>query len=140
MQHLFCLVVVRCSVLCLINVHNPQVRVDAPNTFEFRPCGYTLQVRGFRYSLPLLFTVWTTRVSNPLRSPHFRVLLLLRLDSSLQLRFSSWYLPILPVLQLFLHHRRNFYVFATLYTFLFRTSLLAHVLPIILARSYSPTL
>lgn len=140
MQHLFCLFMVSCSVLYLITVHNPPVRVDAPNAFEFHSCEPTLQVRGFRYFTPLLFTAWTTRVPNPLCSPRFRASLPSQPDSSLQLRSSSQYLSILSVLWLFPHHNCDSHVLATLYTLLSRTSLLAHALPIILARSYSPAL
>jgi hypothetical protein len=59
----------------------PLVRVPV-NSFEFQPCGRTSQAvclsRLLRQSPQRAiiqhtsFRVWTTRVSNPVRSPHFR--------------------------------------------------------------------
>jgi hypothetical protein len=59
----------------------PLVRVPV-NSFEFQPCGRTSQAvclsRWLRQSPQRAiiqhtsFRVWTTRVSNPVRSPHFR--------------------------------------------------------------------
>ena len=65
-----------------IKPHVPPL-VRAPvNSFEFQPCGRTPQVDGLTLSLrhrslrpggwPSSFTAWTTRVSNPVRSPRFR--------------------------------------------------------------------
>ena len=65
-----------------IKPHVPPL-VRAPvNSFEFQPCGRTPQVDNLSLSLHYRhsvadswlssFTVWTTRVSNPVRSPHFR--------------------------------------------------------------------
>ena len=65
-----------------IKPHVPPL-VRAPvNSFEFQPCGRTPQVDGLMLSLsrrqsiadsqPSSFTAWTTRVSNPVRSPRFR--------------------------------------------------------------------
>ena len=65
-----------------IKPHVPPL-VRAPvNSFEFQPCGRTPQVDGLMVSLrpwprkantqPSSFTAWTTRVSNPVRSPRFR--------------------------------------------------------------------
>ena len=50
-----------------------QVKVD-PNNYEFSPAQketdyYDLYIANSEYSS---FTVWTTRVSNPVCSPHFR--------------------------------------------------------------------
>ena len=59
----------------------PLVRAPV-NSFEFQPCGRTPQVDNLSLSLYYRlyiadsklssFTVWTTRVSNPVRSPHSR--------------------------------------------------------------------
>ena len=65
-----------------IKPHVPPL-VRAPvNSFEFQPCGRTPQVDNLSISLDhrhyiadselSSFTVRTTRVSNPVRSPHFR--------------------------------------------------------------------
>ena len=65
-----------------IKPHVPPL-VRAPvNSFEFQPCGRTPQVDNLSLSLCYRhcvadsklssFTVWTTRVSNPVRSPHSR--------------------------------------------------------------------
>ena len=65
-----------------IKPHVPPL-VRAPvNSFEFQPCGRTPQVDDLSLSLGLRhsvaggesssFTVRTTRVSNPVRSPHLR--------------------------------------------------------------------
>src|SRR5690606_25619548 len=65
-----------------IKPHAPPL-VRAPvNSFEFHPCGRTPQVCGLTLSLghrlyiadtePPSFRAWTTRVSNPVRSPRFR--------------------------------------------------------------------
>ena len=65
-----------------IKPHVPPL-VRAPvNSFEFQPCGRTPQVDDLSLSLrhrnlrpdgqSSSFTAWTTRVSNPVRSPRFR--------------------------------------------------------------------
>ena len=65
-----------------IKPHAPPL-VRAPvNSFEFQPCGRTPQVGRLTLSLGRRpsaagderpsFTAWTTRVSNPVRSPRFR--------------------------------------------------------------------
>src|SRR5690606_41875037 len=65
-----------------IEPHAPPL-VRAPvNSFEFQPCGRTPQVGDLTLSLghrlyiadieSPSFRAWTTRVSNPVRSPRFR--------------------------------------------------------------------
>ena len=77
-----CQDLVRFFALLRIKPHAPPL-VRAPvNSFEFQPCGRTSQAARFSRWLrparhPALgqrasFRVWTTRVSNPVRSPHFR--------------------------------------------------------------------
>jgi hypothetical protein len=73
---------VRFFALHRIKPHAPPL-VRAPvNSFEFHPCGRTPQVGRLSRSLRHRairpdterpsFTAWTTRVSNPVRSPRFR--------------------------------------------------------------------
>ncbi len=93
-----------------IKPHVPPL-VRAPvNSFEFHRCRRTPQVECLMLSLGRLpyianseyssFTVWTTRVSNPVRSPHFRASASVAAPvSCLRNRSSSWYLSISP-----LHH------------------------------------
>ncbi len=73
--------------ICILAYHRikphvpPLVRAPV-NSFEFQPCGRTPQVDNLSLSLYYRqsladsklssFTVWTTRVSNPVRSPHSR--------------------------------------------------------------------
>ena len=78
-----CQALVRFFALLRIKPHT-QLLVRAPvNSFEFQPCGRTPQVGSLlrlrrhrklniSYTLYPSFTVWTTRVSNPVCSPHFR--------------------------------------------------------------------
>ena len=77
-----CQDLVRFFALLRIKPHAPPL-VRAPvNSFEFQPCGRTSQAaRLSRWLRPrrhpavgqrASFRVWTTRVSNPVCSPHFR--------------------------------------------------------------------
>ena len=77
-----CQALVRFFALRRIKPHTPPL-VRAPvNSFEFQPCGRTPQVEHLTLSRsrrqPVAdsqcssFTAWTTRVSNPVRSPRFR--------------------------------------------------------------------
>nr|ACA05077.1 hypothetical protein [Flammeovirga yaeyamensis] len=65
-----------------IKPHAPPLVRTPVNSFEFHRCRRTPQVENFSVSLGLAcqrtqaefssFTAWTTRVSNPVRSPRFR--------------------------------------------------------------------
>ena len=77
-----CQALVRFFALRRIKPHTPPL-VRAPvNSFEFQPCDRTPQVGDLSLSLchrPSVadnkspsFTAWTTRVSNPVRSPRLR--------------------------------------------------------------------
>ena len=81
-NHRVCQTQVRFLAYHRIKPHAPPL-VRAPvNSFEFHPCGHTPQAVHLSRSLrrPALwpdarctsFTVRTTRVSNPVRSPHLR--------------------------------------------------------------------
>ena len=74
---------VRFFALLRIKPHAPPLVRVPVNSFEFHSCERTPQVvylmRWLRHRMPLTsdtwytsFTAWTTRVSNPVRSPRFR--------------------------------------------------------------------
>ena len=78
-----CQDLVRFFALLRIKPHAPPL-VRAPvNSFEFHPCGHTPQAvhlsrllrhaRSCAHAQCTSLTVRTTRVSNPVRSPHFRI-------------------------------------------------------------------
>ena len=95
-----------------IKPHVPPL-VRAPvNSFEFHRCRRTPQVEYLTLSLgdaPLMrarceyssFTVWTTRVSNPVRYPHFRA------SASVALRTSAFAIGVLHDIYAFHRYTMN---------------------------------
>ncbi len=106
-----CQALVRFLALRRIKPHAPPL-VRAPvNSFEFHPCGRTPQAvclsRWLRHpgSLPSAqqtsFTAWTTRVSNPVRSPRFRA------SASVSRQSAAFATGVLPDIYAFHRYTRN---------------------------------
>ena len=94
-----------------IKPHAPPL-VRAPvNSFEFQPCDRTPQVGHLSLSLGRRlsvadnecpsFTAWTTRVSNPVRSPRFRA------SASMQARPAAFAIGVLWHIYAFHRYTRN---------------------------------
>ena len=83
-RFLGCQALVRFFALLRIKPHAPPLVRVPVNSFEFQPCGRTSQAAHLTRLLRrrpqrantkcASFRVWTTRVSNPVCSPHFRAL------------------------------------------------------------------
>ena len=106
-----CQDLVRFFALLRIKPHAPPL-VRAPvNSFEFQPCGRTSQAaRLSRWLRPprhpavaqrASFRVWTTRVSNPVRSPHFRA------SASLSVQQPAFAIGVPPGIYAFHRYTRN---------------------------------
>ncbi len=97
-----------------IKPHAPPL-VRAPvNSFEFHPCGRTPQVGYLSVSLRHSarrpnteypsFTAWTTRVSNPVRSPRFRA------SASVMSQYSAFAIGVLRNIYAFHRYTTHFQI------------------------------
>ena len=106
-----CQALVRFFALHRIKPHAPPL-VRAPvNSFEFHSCERTPQVDNLTLSLShrlciagnelSSFTAWTTRVSNPVRSPRFRA------SASVSVQKAAFATGVLPNIYAFHRYTRN---------------------------------
>ena len=107
-----CQDLVRFFALLRIKPHAPPLVRVPVNSFEFHSCERTPQVeyllRLRRHRLPLgadtwysSFTAWTTRVSNPVRSPR------LRASTSVVVQQAAFATGVLPDIYAFHRYTRN---------------------------------